>query len=896
MGWMRFFRRAQYDAERARELESYLQIETEENIARGMTPEAARQWAHKKLGNSVQIREDIYRMNTITFLDTLERDIRYALRTLLHNPAFTSVALLMLAIGIGANSAVFSVVNSVLLKPLPYPNSEELVAVAQKAPGAPGLADVSGDLRISPSMYFTYAEQNRTFQSLGVWIQGVASVTGVAEPEQVRVVAISDGVLPALNVQPVLGRWLAPADQTPGGPEVVMLSHGYWRRKFGGDAGAVGREIMVDSRPRQIVGIMPDGFRFVNADFDVIVPLRFDRSRAILPGFGFQGIARLKPGVTIDEANADIARLVPIWMTSWPAAPTVNPLVYEAWMITPALRPLKQEILGNISSVLWAVMTTVGIVMLIACFNVANLLLVRAEVRQHELAVRAALGAGRGRILRALLVESIVLGLAGGVLGLGLAYVSLQLLVAASPANLPRLNEISLDAGSFAFTLALSLLSGILFGLIPGLKHAGPRVITALRSAGRTASLSRERHRTRNVLVVSQIALAVVLLISSALMIRTFQALRRVEPGFTNPAQLQTMRIAIPPALVVEAERVARLQNEIVDKLSGIPGVASVAFAGSVPMEGGPPNWDAIRADDKQYGESETPPFRLFKGVSPGFFRTAGTRLIAGRDYTWSDLYNLRRVVIVSENLARELWGRPSEAIGKRIRTLPSAPSNEIIGVVQDVRENGLQDPAPATVYWPTFGPPTYFGPQNNITRTATFVIRSDRAGTEAFLNQVRQAVWSVNPGLALASVQTMQEIYDRSMARTSFTLVMLVIAGALALLLGLVGIYGVISYAVSQRTREIGIRLALGAQQRELKTMFLRYGLMLAGAGVAIGLTAAMGLMRLMTSLLFEVSPLDPFAYAAAPLLLVVAALLGSYLPARRVATVNPVEAMKVE
>jgi predicted permease len=396
--------------------------------------------------------------------------------------------------------------------------------------------------------------------------------------------------------------------------------------------------------------------------------------------------------------------------------------------------------------------------------------------------------------------------------------------------------------------------------------------------------------------VVAQVALALVLLVSAGLMIRTFQALRGVEPGFTRAEQLQTMRIAIPASLVAEQERVARIQNDIVDKLTAIPGVTSAAFASGMHMEGIVPNWDAIRAEGTTYPDGEIPPLRLFKSISPGLFHTAGTRVIAGREYTWIDLDRRRPVVMVSENLARELWGTPSAAVGKRIQTGRRAPFREVIGVVQDVRDNGVHNPAPATVYWPSMGESPYQAGQTTITRTVTFVVRSARAGTEGFLNEVRQAVWSVNANLSLASVRTLQEIYDQSMARTSFTLVMLGIAGAMALVLGIIGIYGVISYAVSQRTREIGIRLALGAQQGELKRMFVRHGLVLAGVGVAIGLGAAVGLTRLMSSLLFGISPMDPATYIAMPMLLVMAASLASYLPARRAAAVDPVEALKAE
>jgi predicted permease len=484
----------------------------------------------------------------------------------------------------------------------------------------------------------------------------------------------------------------------------------------------------------------------------------------------------------------------------------------------------------------------------------------------------------------------------GGVLGLGLAYAGLRLLVALGPSTLPRLNEISIDGRALGFTLLVSLCSGLLFGVIPAFKYAGSRITMVLRGGGRTLTESRERHQARNTLVVVQVALALVLLIGSGLMIRTFQALRLVDPGFRDPQQLQTMRISIPASLVPEPDRVARMQTDIVDKLAAIPGVTSVGFASVMPMEGIAPNWDAVRAEDKTYPDGEIPPLRLFKSVSPAFFQTAGTRLIAGRDYTWTDFFDSRPVVMISENLARELWGTPSAALGKRIHTLPGSPWREVIGVVQDVYENGVHAPAPPAVYWPATGESPYRPAVPNVTRTVAFVIRSSQAGTEGLLTQVRQAVWSVNASLPLASVRTMQEVYDQSMARTSFTLVMLAIAGAMALVLGVVGIYGVISYAVSQRTREIGIRLALGVQPGELKTMFVRHGLTLACVGVVIGLAAATGLTRLMSSLLFGISPLDPMTYVAVPVFLVIAAILASYLPARRAAAMDPVEALRAE
>src|ERR1700719_3166894 len=897
MNWFKqlFSRRRLYN-DLSAEIHEHLEEKIEELVAGGMPRKDATAAARREFGNVSLLEEhsrDVWRWLSI---ENLVADVRYGLRMLGRNPVFTVVGLLTIAIGIGANAAVFSVVNSVLLKPLNYPKAEELVSLHQIAPGAPGLADFENGLFLSPSMYFTYAEQNRTFQTLGAWILGTANVTGLAEPEQVRTVEVSDGVLETLGVPPTVGRWLAHADQIPRGPERVMLSYGYWQRRFGGDRAAVGRNVLVDSRSREIVGVMPQGFRFVDTDFDVILPLAFDRGKLILAGFGYHGIARLKLGATIAEANADITRMLPIWMDSWSNGPGTNPHSYETWKITPMIRPLKREVIGNVSEVRWVVMGTIGLVVLIACANVTNLLLVRVESRQQELAVRAALGAGWGRIVGGLLVESGVLGLMGGVAGMSLAYAGVRFLTDLGPANLPRLSEISIDARTLGFTLVISVLSGLLFGLIPAFKYAKPRASLELRSAGRTISASRERHRARNLLVVSQVAMALVLLVSAGLMIRTFEALRTVEPGFTDGRHLQVMRISIPGLLIPEADRVARTQNEILDKLSAIPGVNSAGFVSEMPMEGFDSEWDCIFAQDKTYPDGVMPPLRLYKHISPGSLRTAGTRLIAGREFTWNEVYGLRPVVMISENLAREIWGSPSAAIGKQLREFSAMPWHEVIGVIQDVRERGVQEKAPAIVYWPPMMEYLFGAKAAETMRTETFLIRSDRAGTTGFLNEVRQGVWSVNSNLPLASVRTMQEVYDKSVARTSFTLVMLGIAGTMALALGLIGIYGVISYTVSQRKREIGIRLALGAQSGDVVSMVLTQGAKLALLGVCIGVAAAFALARLMTSLLFGVTAHDPGTFAAVAVLLILVALFACYIPARRAMKVDPIVALRYE
>jgi predicted permease len=875
-------------------IEEHIEERAEELMEEGMARPQAEQTARREFGNVALIQQRSREEWQWPALESIVADLKFTFRRLGKSPGFAVTVLLTLAIGIGANTAVFSVLNSVLLRPLPYPEPQELVSLHLNAPGAPGLAEFRSELRLSASMYLTFAAHNRTFQSIGAWGPGTASITGIAQPEQVDTAQISGGVLETLNVPALRGQWLTNADQDSHGLGRVMLSYGYWQRRFGGDPGVVGRTINVNSQSRVIAGVMPRGFKVVNYDFDLLVPLAFDLTHEQLAGFSYRGIARLRPGIDLAQANADVASLLNVWMDSWTNGPGADPHWYLNWRITPVLQPLKDTVVGSIQTVLWVVMGTIGVVMLIACTNVANLLLVRADARQPELAVRSALGAGRWRIARELLLESMTLGLLGGAAGVAVAYGGLHLLTAIGPGELPRLSEISLDGWSIAFTLILSVLSGLFLGAIPVLRYVPSRQRLTLLGT-RTASVSRERKRGGNLLVIAQIAMALVLLICAVLMIRTFLAMRDVDPGFSDPASLQVMRLSIPETLVPDPQTVTRIQNSILDKLAAIPGVSSAGFAASVPMSGAEPAWNNIYIEGKKY-QSENAPLRLFNFVSPGYFHSAGTRVVAGRDFTWTEVYNLRPIGIVSESLARELWGSPQAAIGKQFREWESMPWHEVVGVVQDVRENGVDQVSPATVYWPSmvhgiYGPGTF-----DARRTVYFALRTPRAGTQAFINEMQQAVWSVNSNLPVAEISTMQDIYSDSMARTSFTLVMLAIAGSMALALGIIGIYGVISYSVSQRTREIGIRLTLGAQKSELRWMFVRSALVLTAVGVALGLGTAAALMQLMKSLLFGISPLDPLTYISVPLVLAACAVVASYLPARRAASIDPMQALRSE
>jgi len=823
-------------------------------------------------------------------MTSLLHDLRYAARTLRRSPLFALVAVLTLAICSGADTAIFSVVDGVLLKPLPYPKPNELVAIWQNAPGA---QFNGGRLPTSASMFFTYAEQNRVFQRLGVWTPATASITGIGDPEEVPTVLVSDGLLPTLGITPLLGRSFSAGDFEPGAAPTALLTYGYWQRRFGGERSVIGRKITGNGVTAEIIGVMPNGFRVADARADLLIPMQFDRSGLMLPTFNYLGIARLKPGVTLAEANADVARMLPVWLSSWPPFPGGDARFYsDVWKIGPALTPLKQDVIGSIGNVLWVVMGTIATVLLIACANLTNLLLVRGQGRERELAVRAALGGGAWRIARGLMLESLMLGLVGGVLGLAVAFAALKPLLALAPAGLPRIDGISLDGRAVAFAVGVSLVAGLALGLIPALKYAAPRVATALHGA-RAASQGRESRRAQSVLVVLQVALALVLLVSSGLMIRTFLALRSVEPGFTHAAELQTFRLSIPAELVSEPDRVMRMEKEILDTLAAIPSVGSASLASSMVMDGVRSAANVVSVEGVTGDPTAPAPLRRFRFVSPEFLATMGTRLVVGRDITWPEAYEGAPVAMISENFARELFGQPAAALGKRINGVDSR-WHEIVGVVQDVRDDGVAQPAPVIVYWPPYNPGSSFG--GPVVRGMTIVLRSPLAGTAALMQQVQRAVWSVNAALPLASPRTMQDVYAVSLARTTFTLMMLATAGGVALALAVVGLYGVLSYAASLRRREIAIRVALGAQDHHVRRTFLNYGVGLALIGVVLGCVAAAAVTQLMTSLLSEVTPLDPLTYAVAATLLIAVAVIASYVPARRASAVDPAQLLAAE
>ena len=814
--------------------------------------------------------------------------MKYSLRRLLKSPAFSLTALITIGAAIGANALIFSVVNGVILKPLPFADPERLVGVWHTAPGL-SLESINQ----SPATYLTYRDE-KIFLDIGMWDNSAVTITGRGEPERVDALLVTDGTLPIVGIRPALGRTFTPADDAPGSAETVIVSHDYWRRALGGSAAAIGQSIEIDGRPREVIGVLPDGFRFLRHNPAVLLPFRFNRGEVRIGNFSYQGVARLKPGSTIDQANAEVARLLPGVPDRFPLPPGFSREMFDGLKMGPLVRPLIVDVVGDIGKMLWILLGTVGIVLLVACANVANLFLVRAEGRQQELAIRTALGAKRSQVIRELMSEAFTISIIGGVLGLALAYAGIQLLVALNPAQLPRLEEITIDPIVLAFTLGISLVAGLLFGLIPIVKYANPNLGNALKEGGRGSSDGRERHRARNTLVVAQVALALVLLVASGLMIRTFAAMRDISPGFTSPEEILTFRVTIPTAIAKDPAQVASMHEQILRRIEALPGVTSASMSSSVTMDGNDSN-DPVFREDKPMPDGQMAPLRRFKWIPENYFKTMGRPLIAGRDITWADVHGLAPVAIITETLAREFYGEPAAAIGQRIRNTPKAPWREIIGVVGNEYDDGVTKTASTIVYWPLMMR-DFWDQGVMVQRSMAHVIRSPRLRDQGFLREVQQAVWSVNPNLPLARPRTVQEIYDDSMAETSFTLVILGIAASVTLLLGLVGIYGVIAYIVAQRRREVGIRMALGAHSTEVQRMFVTRGLMLTGIGLAVGLVAAVALMRLMSSLLFGVNPFDPVTYAAVVAALGFVAVVATWLPARHATKIDPMLALRSE
>jgi predicted permease len=812
------------------------------------------------------------------------------LRRLRRAPLFSAIALITLAVAVGANTVIFSVVNGVLLKPLSYPNPDRLIAVDHSSQQM-GFKKMG----IAPSIYFVYREQNTTLADIGAYDDDELDVTGAGAPEHVRVLDVTDGTLPLLGVSPAVGRLFTRQDDAPGAAQTVVLTYPYWQQRFGGASSVIGSSITVGGVPREIVGVLPQTFHFLDQkDPSLILPMQWDRATTTLGSFDGNAIARLKPGVSVQQATADLERLLPVVARTFPPPRGFSVSLYQSMNLSPSLIPLKDDVIGNVQNALWILLASTILVLLVACANVANLLLVRVEGRHHEFAIRYAIGAARKGISADILFESSLLGLAGSLIGLLLALGAMRVIVGLGATNIPRIRDIGITPSVLLFTVAIAVIASLLIACVPILKSTGPHLISDLRDGGRGAGDGRRGQGTRKALVMIQVALSVILLICSGLMIRTFRAMMNVSPGFTSPETVQTFGFYIPDTQIPDSspELVIRMDEAIVQKIASTPGVSSASIGRSVPMDNNNAN-NPVYVQNRTQEGSEIPPARRFNYVAPGFFSTLGTRLLAGRDFTWTDTYEKRPVVVVSKSFASEYWRRPQDALGQRIRVVSTDPWREIIGVSEDVHYDGVEKPTPSVVYWPLMMD-HFAGHEQRLQRATVFVVRSQLAGTQSLMKAIEQRVSMVNPNVPLANSETLGDLYTKSMARTSFTLVMLCVSGGIALLLGTVGIYGVIAYSVSQRTREIGIRMALGAQRGAVVGAFVRQGMWLSVVGIAIGLMIASATMRFLSAILYGVSTDDPTTYITTTSVVVIAALLACYLPSRRAAEVDPVLALR--
>jgi len=863
------FRKSRADTDLQHEIEIHLEQLVKEAIASGFNESEARMMARRRFGPLEKTKEECRDTRGVNVIDNFTRDVRYALRMIWTKRGFSVPALLTLALGIGANIAIFGVVNAVLIRSLPYAEPEKLIGVSNSAVFS---GQVINDWPLTLDMYAAYNEQARSFADFGVWTVGAAAVTGAGDPEQVATVSMTHGVLPALGVQPYLGRWFSSADEVPGAQKAVILSYKYWQRRFGGSESVRGQLVLIDFVPYQVVGVMPRSFEFLNVDPDVFLAQSVASGAPGSADADYSGVARLKPDVSPAQASQDLARVLSIWgagNAQWGQA-------LEELRVKPNIHPLKQDVVGDVGAVLEILMGALVIVLLLVCANVANLVQVRAHARREEFAIRTALGAGRGQIARQLIVESLVLATIGGAAGLALAYGALRVLLTHGPSTLPRISEIGLDSTSLLFALACTLLSGTLFGFIALLKSG---LSSRLQNA-RGASPSAEQVHAQNVLVVAQVALALVLLVGGGLLVRSFIALSAVKPGFTHPAQIQTVRLFIPEAQIPEPERVAQTQADILHELAAIPGVTAAGFATALPLELEYHNGNPVSVEGKT-AVDRIPPNRTIKSISPGLFAALGTRLIAGRDFAWSDLVSPPRVAIISENMARENWGDSQDALGKRIR-MGTGPWNVIVGVAENVYDDGVDRQPPAIVYFP------------GLRRGVAFALRSSRAGTEGLLKEITAKIHAVDSSLPLVNVRTLSDLNRLTMERRSFALVLLGMAAVMAVTLSIIGVYGVLAYAVAQRRKEISIRIAVGAEPRTIKALFLRQGLILTCLGGAVGLVSARGLSHWMSSLLFGVTPADPLTFGVSGAVILAAALAASYVPSRRAASLHPIEALR--
>ena len=871
MSWKRLFRRKKWDEERARELDAYLENETLDNIARGMREDQARYAARRKLGNTALIREEIYHMNSIAIVETLWRDLRQAWRGVCKNPGFTLAVVAVLALGIGANTAIFSLVNTVLLRPLPFPEPDRIVRVLHVPPQTlfPGMKVFA----VSPANYLDWKSASTAFESMAAYQLRNANLTGRDRPESVRVLNVGPQFFQVVRMAPEQGRTFRADSDRPGSPLEVVVSHSFWVSHLASSPSAIGQRLTLDNEPYTIVGVMPAAFE-VKAWYATSAQLWRnliwdDAARAVRGNHNYMVVGRLKPGVSVKAAGAELDTISARLEKEYPKDDT-------GWGAT--VQTLQDTIVGDIRQTLWVLLGAVAFVLLIASANVANLVLGRALGRRKEMAVRAALGASRGQILQHVLAESMLLSLAGGAAGLALAFLAMPALRALLEDQLPRSNEIALDSSVMMFTLGISVLAGLLAGAVPAWRASRVDLNDTLKQGGRSDSRA-SGGRTRGILVVSEVALSFMLLIGAGLLIRTLWALRHVNPGI-DPHNVITMSIFIPEKKYPATSQQTAFFEDTLRRTRALPGIESAALIDNLPLQGG--SMQPVTFEGRPAGAMAEQPEVATRRTSPGYLAAMRIPLLVGRDFREND----GAAVLISESMAKQFW--PNEnPIGRHMKFTFTPENNwEVIGVVGDVKTGDLTESPRATVYQCS----------NRLRGGYMTLVTRTSGDPVAFVKSITDAIHEIDNEQPVQNVQSMDELIASTLTSERLGAILLGAFAALAVVLAGVGIYGVLSYAVRGRTREIGIRTALGADAGDIVRLVLIEGMKPALVGIVAGVAGAFSLTRVMTRLVYGVSPSDPSTFAAVAVLFVAVAMVASTLPAYRASKVDPLTTLRDE